>query len=378
VTRFSTALLAAFLAACSAVSVPEIALDLANPKQPSVVVSGLSPSDLGALERAKLSPGAWAAAFRVSVVPGGGVPEPVPVAGQYTIAGGTVRFTPMYPFDPGRSYEVVFTPSAASGAGLDRLRRVSQIVRMPEAAASAPVSVTAVYPTGPSVPANLLRMYVEFSGAMGTRSGQDYITIVDAKGAEMSGALLPLDTELWNGDHTRFTILFDPGRVKRGILPNRAMGRPLHPGDTFTIVVGREWPDAHSRPLASELRKQYRVGPAVERPLSTTGWKVTAPGAGSRDALRVTFPAPLDHGLVRRALSVIQGDATLSGEVSVANGETEWRFVPRDAWQPGTHVVSILPVLEDPAGNRIGHAFETLSPDDDTRAGPTRVAFTIR
>jgi hypothetical protein len=249
---------------------------------------------------------------------------------------------------------------------------------MPEAAVGTPVSVIGVYPTGPAVPANLLRMYVEFSGAMGTRSGQDYIAILDAKGAELSGALLPLDTDLWNGDHTRFTILFDPGRVKRGILPNRAMGRPLHPGGTFTIVVRREWPDAYARPLSSEFRKAYRVGPPIERPLSTAQWQIAAPAAGSRNPLLVTFPAPLDHGLLQRALSVLRGDAVLAGDVRVDSGETGWRFVPRDAWTAGDYVVSVLPVLEDPSGNRIGHAFETLSPDDDTRAGPTRVAFTIR
>ncbi len=31
--------------------------------------------------------------------------------------------------------------------------------------------------------------------------------------------------DLWNEDRTRFTVLYDPGRVKRGILPNEEMGR---------------------------------------------------------------------------------------------------------------------------------------------------------
>lgn len=302
----------------------------------------------------------------------------LPVAGEYAVAGGTVRFTPMFPLDPGRRYEVVFDPAAVAGANLGHLPKISRLVSAPARERSAQTTVAAVHPSGPTVPANLLRMYVEFSGAMGTRTGQDYITILDAKGAELSGALLPLDTDLWNGDHTRFTILFDPGRVKRGILPNRAMGRPLQPGATFTIVVHRAWPDAQTMPLASDFRKAYRVGPPVERPLSTAQWRIATPAAGSRDPLRVTFPAPLDHGLVQRALSVVRGDAVLPGEIRVDNGETEWRFVPRDAWLPGEHAVSVLPVLEDPAGNRIGRAFETRVPDDDTRAAPARVPFTIR
>jgi hypothetical protein len=367
-----------FLAACSAVSVPEIALDLANPRQPTVLVKGLSRADLAAFERAQLSPEAWAAAFRVSVAPASRPSPTVAVAGRYAVVDGTIRFTPMYPLDAGRRYEVVFDPASASVAGFGHLTKISRLVVMPDAAPTPPVTVIGVYPTGPAVPSNLLRMYIEFSGPMGSRTGQDYVTIVNAKGAEMKGALLPLDTDLWNGDHTRFTILFDPGRVKRGILPNRELGRPLQPGDAFTLVVRREWPDAHSKPMASEFRKDYRVGQPIERPLSTAQWKIAQPAAGSREPLRITFPAALDHGLVQRALSVLRGETLVAGDVSVANGETEWRFVPRDHWSAGDYAVTVLPVLEDPAGNRIGHAFETLTPDDGTPLGNVRVPFKIR
>ena len=368
----------AFLAACSAVSVPAIALDLGNPKQPSVVVSGLSRRDLAALERALLSDQAWAAVLRVSVVSDDGRPVYVGMAGRYAVTGGMVRFTPMFPLDAGRRYNVSFRPAAAPGGGLAQIPEASRQIQMPAAAVTPTVAVAALYPTGPEVPSNLLRMYVEFSGPMGIRTGQDYIKILDAAGAEMPGALLPLDTDLWNGEHTRFTILFDPGRVKRGILPNREMGRPLRPGITFTIVVRREWPDAHGMPLASEFRKEYRVGPPIEAALSTKAWILAAPAAGSREPLRLMFPSPLDHGLAQRALSVVRGETAIPGEVRVASGETEWRFVPRDAWPPGEYAVSVLRALEDPAGNRIGHAFETLSPDDDTQAPPARLPFTIR
>lgn len=342
------------------------------------MLSGLSGGDLAALERAQLSPDAWAAVLRLSVVPESQASSATAVAGRYAVANGTVRFTPMYPLDPGRRYEVVFDPAGAPGAALGHLTKISREVSTPAAAPTPPVTVSAVFPTGPLVPSNLLRMYVEFSGPMGSRTGQDYVTIVDPGGVEMKGALLPLDTDLWNGDRTRFTILFDPGRVKRGILPNREMGRPLQPGDAFTLVVRREWPDAHAKPLASEFRKDYRVGQPIERPLATAQWRIAPPAAGSREALRVTFPAALDHGLVQRALSVLRSDAAIAGKVSVVNGETEWRFVPSDPWTAGAYAVAVLPVLEDAAGNRIGQAFETLTPDNDNAAKPARLRFTIR
>jgi hypothetical protein len=36
------------------------------------------------------------------------------------------------------------------------------------------------------------------------------------------------------------------------------------------------------------------------------------------------------------------------------------------------------PELEDPSGNRIGRAFETLDESDDTRRPPTRIPFQPR
>ena len=369
-----TALCAALFAACSAVSDPQVTLDLANPGQPVVIVTGLSRGDLAALSRAGLTPEAWPAVLRVGVTA-----DAPPVAGRYAIADGAIRFTPMFPLDPGRPYTAVFDPRAVPGGALGAVPKVSRVVSIPAGAPSAPVTVATVYPTANAVPANLLRMYIEFSGPMGSRGGQDYVSIKDARDQEISDALLPLDTALWNPEHTRFTVLFDPGRVKRGILPNRRMGRPLTPGETFTLIVRAGWPDAHGVPMVSTFQREYRVGPPIERGLDPRAWTIAAPGAGSREPLTVEFPWPLDRALLQRALTVALGDAPVAGDVTVPSGERRWLFTPRGAWQAGSYAVVAQPELEDVAGNRIGHAFETGAADkDDARAMAARVAFTIR
>ena len=214
---------------------------------------------------------------------------------------------------------------------------------------------------------------------MGSRGGQDYITIRNARDQEISDALLPLDTPLWSPDHTRFTVLFDPGRVKRGILPNRRMGRPLTPGETFTMSVQAGWPDAHGVPMAATFQREYRVGPPIERGLEPREWTISPASAGSRQPLTVEFPWPLDHALLQRTLSVTRGDTAVAGDVTVAAGERRWLFTPRDPWQPGDYALVAQPALEDVAGNRVGHAFETGAADaDDARAAAARVIFTIR
>jgi hypothetical protein len=316
----------------------------------------------------------WTAVLRITVTA-----DAPPVAGSYAIADGAVRFTPMFPLDPGRSYTAVFDPSAVPGSVLQAVAKVSRVVPIPAAAPSAPVTVAAVYPSANELPANLLRMYVEFSGPMGSRGGQDYITIEDGRGEGIADALLPLDTALWNPEHTRFTVLFDPGRVKRGILPNRRMGRPLTPGQAFTLIVRAGWPDAHGVPVAATFRREYRVGPPIERGLDPRSWTVSPPPAGSREPLAVEFPWPLDRALLQRALAVTRGDATVAGDVTVPSGERRWIFTPRVGWSSGDFTLVVQPELEDVAGNRVGHAFETGAGDtDDARAAPARVAFTIR
>ena len=351
-------------------------LDVGNPKHPIILV-GLSGRDIATLSRANLSREAWSSLLRVTVKGDGSSGAATPVAGSYAIVNHHVRFTPMFPLDPGREYEVVFDPAAVPAAALGELPRVSTVVSTPPAPPTPETRVAAIYPSGPAVPSNLLRMYIEFTGPMGTRGGQDYISIADANGGDIPGALLPLDTDLWTGDRTRFTVLFDPGRVKRGILPNRAMGRPLRPGMTFTIAVARDWPDAHGKPLASAFRKEYKVGPPVERALATSEWRVAAPAAGSRDPLAVTFRAPMDRGLAQRALTVVRGGAAIAGEVRVGAAETEWRFTPNEPWAAGDHAISVEPILEDVSGNRIGTAFETLTPNT-APPGPSRLSFQVR
>ncbi len=71
-----------------------------------------------------------------------------------------------------------------------------------------------------------------------------------------------------------------PGRVKKGILPNQQMGRPLEVGRSVTLVISREWRDEHGLPLKEEFRRALRVGPADEQPLDTA--RVAHPAAGGR------------------------------------------------------------------------------------------------
>lgn len=377
---FCLLVLGATLSGCGR-SAPSIHLDASNPSRPYIEILGLSDADLASLSRASLTADEWAAILRVTVqrspVASGDLPS---MAGRYT-ADGALRFWPSFPLDAGRSYDVRFDPSAVARVGLTKVSGISGTVSVPASGKAPSTVVTTVYPTSDVIPENELRMYIRFSAPMGQQSGREHIVFLDDSGTEIPGVVLPLDTDLWNADRTRYTVILDPGRVKRDILPNRQMGRPLRAGENISIVVRKEWADSNGLPLAAEFKRRYRVGPAMEHALATKDWQIAAPPVGSRDPVTVTFPAPLDFGLLQRSLSVSRGVTPVPGEVHVDAGETRWQFVPRDEWERGPYVLTVQPILEDLAGNRIGRAFEVLSPGDALpaeSAAPVSVPFIVR
>ena len=368
------------LAACGRASGPSNpAITLTTPSDGGaayVEVKGLSDDALDALEDAGYSPDQWATVLRVAVAP-----DAPPMLGTYEVADGSLRFIPAFPLDPGRQYEARFDLSRIPGSGESGAAPLVTTIGRPATHTEPTTVVAHVYPTGDVVPENLLRMYVEFSGPMGRKSGVEYMKVLNQDGKEIPGAILPLDYEFWSPDHKRFTIFFDPGRVKDGILPNREMGRPLTYGGGMTLVISREWRDEHGLPLKDDYRRTFTVAAADTTPLNTASWKLQAPRAGGRDSFVVTFPEPLDHGLLMRALGVRRGGANIAGDITVDANETRWTFTPQGPWQAGDYELLALDILEDLAGNQIGRAFEVDNFDTvDKSPNPQtiRIPFTVR
>ena len=378
--------------AIDAVSAPLITLHAAASRaQPAFVeVTGLSAQDLSSLRGAHLGDEQWQSLLNVIVGDDASTDSVPPVQGRYLVTGTAITFTPLYPFDPGRAYRIRFDPArlplfrSVSEKG-EHARRslvpvVSKVVSLPASSSVASTVVTAVHPSGDLWPENVLRLYVEFSAPMGNASARDYVKIRDQAGREVAIPFLPVEADFWNADHTRDTLFFDPGRVKHGILPNQQLGRPLRAGHTYTLEIAAGWRDGQGRPLKAAYRRGFRVGPAAIGPIAPAAWRIAPPAARTRDPLVVTFPEPLDHGLLARALGVEGPDRRpLDGDISLEAADTRWVFTPRVPWQRGAHQLLALSILEDPAGNRIGRAFEVDSTESDASPAPDtfRVTFSV-
>ena len=386
--RSCLALAVALLAACSASSSsflsgpPRIEL---NSTLNTVDVAGLPPAVLSSLASRDASSDTWQALLRVSVKPAPGAAAsaagPPAIVGRYAVADARLRFTPLFPFDEGRQYDVLFDPSQLPDRGNDAWRGqpITAVVGRAAVARVPSTVVSTIYPSAASVPANQLRLYLHFSAPMDWRSGHEHVLLLDDAGQEVPDAFLPLDADFWNDDRTRYTVFFDPGRVKRGILPNKQMGRALEAGRRYTLLVRREWRDGHGLPLKEEFRHQFTAVPAIERALSMQEWSVTAPAAGTTQPLVVTFKAPLDRGLLMRALGVERAGVGVPGSIVIDRQETRWALTPQQPWTAGDYQLVSLEFLEDLAGNRIGRPFEVDNFErTDITSEPARSSLPFR
>ena len=354
-----------------------------GPDGASVEVGGLTAEELDAL-RAGLTDEQWAELLQVTVVhedDDGGFGMP-PVLGSYAIVDdGVLRFSPMFPFDPGRPYSVRFDPTRLPGR-LAAFDPIVAVVALPKRDVEPTTVVDRVFPSGDRVPENQLKLYLHFSAPMSHVDGLEYLSLRDARGRTVEVPFLPLGTEFWDPDHLRYTVFFDPGRVKQGLELNERLGRPLQQGETYTLVVDPTWPDAEGNPLKAPFEKRFTVGPADATPLDLATWRLQVPTIGSRQRLVVSFPESLDHALLRRAIGVEdETGRRVEGEVEIGARETRWMLTPSQPWLPGAYSLVSLSVLEDLAGNRIGTPFEVdvFETVEETTAGEDfRIPFELR
>ena len=298
--------------------------------------------------------------FRVRPAPPGavllvfvdGTTERPALLGATARDGDTLLFRPRFALEPGLRYRAEYSEPKLVAS----LTRVFAI----DAAPAWPATVVERIDPSPDVlPENLLKLYLNFSAPMSRGEAYRRVRLLDESGRKQELPFLEIDQELWDRDARRLTLLFDPGRVKRDLLPHDEVGTPLRAGATYTLVIDREWPDAHGNALARETRKTFRVGPPDHDPPRTKDWRLSPPKAGTRDSLSVTFPEPLDRALLERVLSVAGvAGVEVPGAAAIDSNETRWRFTPRDPWKPGDHALRALTILEDLAGNSLDRPFE--------------------
>jgi hypothetical protein len=281
-----------------------------------------------------------------------------PLLGTYEVVGSTLEFKPRFPLQRGVRYRAVVHADKLPRHDGEKYSPAEQVFFLPRADVP-PTVVQQVYPTRDVVPENLLRFYIHFSAPMSRGDVYKHVRLLGPSDQPIEMPFLELEQELWDASSQRFTLFIQPGRIKRGLQPREELGPVLEEGRSYTLEIDREWLDANGEPLKETYRKKFRAAAPDETQPDPRAWKVQPPAAGGTGALAVSFPRPLDHGMLERVLWVTdERGQRLEGTVAVTGEETRWQFTPKESWRPGAYSVVVNTALEDPTGNSIARPFE--------------------
>ena len=239
--------------------------------------------------------------------------------GHYTLQAKAIRFTPLYPFTAGQPYRVEWRDLDAPNTPLHVV-----VFRLTDNDRAAPPQVVGIAPTAPTLPANTLRFYITFSRSLRGVFDRHMVRLADEPDHDITNAFMEFGQEL-SCRRTRLTLLFDPGRIKRGVTANRTAGSPLVPGHRYTLAV--------SLPNGPKFAATFRVSGPLHTLLDPNPWHLAPPKAGTRAPLVVRFDRTMDEVLLRHAIAVYSVDGKqIAGTAASANGARNGCSRP---WRPG-------------------------------------------
>jgi hypothetical protein len=291
--------------------------------------------------------------------------------GNYTLEGTLLRFRPRFSFREGLEYVVELSESGNNAP-------LSVNFTVPQSSRQTAVFVEALYPDTGRVPANLLKLYLYFSGPMGLGNIYEHIHLLDENGVEQENPFLELEPALWDKHHRRLTLWFDPGRIKTDLQPNLAKGAPLQPGRCYKLLVSENLRDAFAQPLAHGFEKNICCFQEDRTKPDPADWQILSPRAGTLETLTIRFPEVMDKTGLENGISVLDvNDRPVAGKVLVSRAETQWDFFPESPWEAGDYQLLLYARMEDLAGNNLIRLFDTPV-EDGAEEIPAQEAFVVK
>jgi hypothetical protein len=262
--------------------------------------------------------------------------------GKYERHGLELTLTPRFPLSAGATYR-------ATLKALGNVASLDYSVPLPEA--KPPPRVVKIYPSADVLPANHLRFYIYFDRPMrgGTKLFQ-HLAIIDDKGKEADEPWLV--DEIWDEENNCLILYIHPGRIKWGVELRQLMGPVLYEKRSYALVVRGEWTDLEGNKIGKDTIKEFRTTPEDRVRIELGDWKLTAPKAGTRDAVALTLPKSIDYRSLQTGLTVTNTrHQIVPGVIAIGKDEKSWRFTPSQPWHAASYRVSVSPDLEDVAGN---------------------------
>jgi hypothetical protein len=283
--------------------------------------------------------------------------------GTYDVFDNAIRFTPRFPF----AMHVVYVATFDAAQLAHNTNEVYLPAMEPDKlelefssskATQPPAEVKAVYPSSNALPENLLKFHLVFSKPMTIGEVYTRVKLLDGHGKEVDKPFLVVDQELWDGQMKTVTILFDPGRIKRGLRPNLEMKPALAQGELYTLRVQEGWKDIDGLPTTKPFTKTFRCIKADRLSPVASSYEVIAPQF-ENSSLILNLREPHDFTLLSNGLKVFDSmHNIIEGTVIVRDNESAIEFVPKNPWLESNYTIRINPLLEDLAGNNLNRLFD--------------------
>lgn len=221
-----------------------------------------------------------------------------------------------------------------------------------------PSALVSIHPTSNTLPENLLKFHLTFSKSMTLGEVYSKVKLYQTDGREVQKPFLVVDQELWDDQMKTVTILFDPGRIKRGLRPNLEMKPALSAGENYRLVVESGWKDVDGLPTLETVTKNFRcVKP--DRALTRASSFEILPPQFETSSLIIDLKEPHDYILLANCLKVFDEHGNLiEGTIELRNNESSIEFVPKNPWLESRYSIRINPLLEDLAGNNLNRLFD--------------------
>ena len=268
-------------------------------------------------------------------------------------------FTPLWAFSPGMNYDVYW--------GNDLIWNFSV-----PAIDGGIAPILTIHPQLDTLPENILKFHFAFSQPMTSEKSLSYITTTTASGDTLRDVLLDLHPELWNSDNAVLTIWIDPGRIKRDLLRNQELGKPLVQGNAYLIHVSSNWKSSAGKALNQTYSKSFWVKAPDRKKPDPHDWSIKYPKSSTMEPLEIFLPEALDFILLQECITVGQS-VKIPGEVRISSDQRRWTFNPESSWSAGDYTLAIEGRLEDLAGNNLNRLFDSALNEDPDQEAEKRV-----
>ncbi len=272
-----------------------------------------------------------------------------------------LRLRPKFPLDPAGTYCALLESKRESVGRQSVGRQSAEWDGTTKSKNITVAEVVKVLPAVPHLPANALRLYVEFSRPVFAKNVHRWVRLRDETDERwIDTPFVEIPEGLWDPHGRQLTLIFHPGRIKRGVGPNLAMGPPLIPGHAYTLVVERSGSDRYEHHFIATEPDRSAIDPSR--------WRIVEPSVAGAP-WRVDFRESLDPYLAERWIRLAAGSPaeSIPGEVAPAGDH----LLIEGPNEQNEIALWVHRDLEDLAGNRVHEVFDrpTLGTAEESEVG---------